>query len=423
MKTGSSDKTLRKKFVLSFFGLFTISLGISLISILFLLYANVVSMDQSQALSDLRLVRLYLDIKYPGEWAVKGDTVFKGDIQVSNNYQIVSELTRYLRPETWLSFHAGNIPEKINTLAIHRMGFVMRLVVFLKREDHRLVVRRLSSTKTIIPGTKMGLNAPPPPELPGLLSTPFDDTFVIPGGIIQILQTIDQMSLGWIQLQRQSLGQGSLEKLVFIIFLIANLLLATVILHVVYRIIYKLSEPVHRLVEKHAEITVKNELLDNMSRKDPLTGVLNRRGFYLVLDKFSFPVNGACSAVAIIDLDNFKKINDTYGHACGDYVLKEVARLITNRTRQGDIACRWGGEEFLVFYSSADEASLSEIANRIRQTIADHMYLFEDHYLTVTVTIGFSPCRDISDFATCLNRADGALYYGKKKGKNQVVQG
>jgi len=164
-------------------------------------------------------------------------------------------------------------------------------------------------------------------------------------------------------------------------------------------------------------------LLENISRKDPLTGLLNRRGFHLVLSESMFPVNGTCSAVAIIDLDDFKKINDTYGHACGDHVLKEVSRLVADRTRQGDIACRWGGEEFLVFYSSADEASLSEIANRIRQTVADHMYLFEGHYLTVTVTIGFSPCRNISDFAACLNRADDALYYGKKKGKNQVVQG
>ena len=412
MKSGNTTNTIRKKFVLSFFGLYAFSLGVSIISILFLFNANIVSMDQSQALSDLRLVQMYLDIKYPGEWTIRGDSVFKGDTQVSGNYRIVSELARYIRPDTWLSFHAGSMSNNPEKLSIHRMGFFMRLVTFLKKDDQRLNIKRLGLVKPILPETKIA------PQ-----SIPFDDTFLIPGGIIQILQTTDHTDLGWIQLQRQSLGHGSLERLVFALFLIVNLVMSVVILIVVYRIIYKLSEPVQRLIKKQAKITVENEILENISRKDPLTELLNRRGLYLALREKDFSATGACSAVAIIDLDDFKKINDTYGHECGDYVLKEVSRLITGRIRQEDVACRWGGEEFLVFYSSADIDTLSEIANRIRQTIADYVCLYDGHHVQVTITIGFSPCRDLTDFDACIHRADGALYYGKRNGKNQVVRG
>lgn len=141
MRLANPDEALRKKFVFSFFSLFTISLGISLISILVLFYASIISMDQSQALSDLRLVRMYLDIRYPGEWNVRGDSVFKGDIQVSGNYRIVLELAQYIRPDTRLLFHAGSVSDNVETLALHKMGFVMRLVISLKKVDHRLDIR------------------------------------------------------------------------------------------------------------------------------------------------------------------------------------------------------------------------------------------------------------------------------------------
>ena len=103
-------------------------------------------------------------------------------------------------------------------------------------------------------------------------------------------------------------------------------------------------------------------------------------------------------------------------------MLKEISRLISKGIRQGDIACRWGGEEFLILYSVADDRLLPEITERIRHSIANLPCSFEGHDFAVSVTIGFSLCKDASDFGSCAKRADEALYRGKKEGKNRVVR-
>jgi diguanylate cyclase (GGDEF)-like protein len=127
--------------------------------------------------------------------------------------------------------------------------------------------------------------------------------------------------------------------------------------------------------------------------------------------------------IAMIDIDNFKEINDLHGHAAGDEVLRQISKLLMMGYRETDIIGRWGGEEFLVILDIKRNTDLFELANRTRKIIAEHPLQFEDKPLNITITTGV--CRFESanpvDLATLTSRADLALYKGKRQGKNIVV--
>ncbi|MBR6162492.1 sensor domain-containing diguanylate cyclase [bacterium] len=162
---------------------------------------------------------------------------------------------------------------------------------------------------------------------------------------------------------------------------------------------------------------------------DALTGLNNRRQFEIRLSQEIATTKRKNTPLCamMIDVDYFKKVNDTYGHNVGDFVLKTVAQLITNEIREYDIPCRYGGEEFFVILpqTTLEEASL--VAQRLRKTIENYKINFEDNdtkqvkTLKVTISIGVSKYEnDISaeDFS---NNADKALYEAKRNGRNRVI--
>lgn len=165
------------------------------------------------------------------------------------------------------------------------------------------------------------------------------------------------------------------------------------------------------------------ELLE-MATTDALTGLPNRRSFmsrleeeYARLHRFnSHPV-----AVLMLDLDYFKSINDTRGHAAGDQVLREVAVLIRDATRRVDLCSRIGGEEFAILLSGATTDAAREFAERLRARIAAAAIVHEGHAISVTASIGISAMLASDESADAsLLRADGALYHAKDFGRNQV---
>ncbi len=152
------------------------------------------------------------------------------------------------------------------------------------------------------------------------------------------------------------------------------------------------------------------------SSRDPLTGLLNRRLFNLFLWKNLKPLHEAGERVSLIllDLDNFKKINDTYGHQFGDKVLKTVARIIKENIRRDDVAFRWGGEEFAIFVRGDREAA-RKLAERIRKVIE----LTPVNGIKITASFG------VAEYGgehprELFEKADRALYEAKRKGKNRV---
>ena len=170
-------------------------------------------------------------------------------------------------------------------------------------------------------------------------------------------------------------------------------------------------------VTSRSEAILSNEVLH-----DKLTGLPNR---YYMADYFN-QVEGQRGQkkywIAIADLDDFKKINDTYGHNCGDYVLKTLAKLLTDHS-VGAVVCRWGGEEFLISDWVADNGSIVtyDLLNHIRKEISEYQFKYEGQYLRITITIGCAWHKEGQSTAEWVEEADKKLYEGKTSGKNKVV--
>ena len=123
----------------------------------------------------------------------------------------------------------------------------------------------------------------------------------------------------------------------------------------------------------------------------------------------------------MVDIDRFKRINDAWGHADGDRVLAEVARRIRHEVRAGDLATRYGGEEFLVLLPDTALQAASDVAERIRGAIASEPVALGGGRVVVTASVGGAQLRDGEDNAALVARADTALYRAKQQGRNRCV--
>ncbi len=158
--------------------------------------------------------------------------------------------------------------------------------------------------------------------------------------------------------------------------------------------------------------------LSRLSRKDGLTGLNNRRTFFELAQRFKIRATGG--VVLMMDADNFKSINDCYGHAAGDECLKAIAYRIRRNLRETDVGGRLGGEEFAVYLGNANLAQARIIAERLLTPIPYSRVDHDDNF-TVTLSIGgvIAPKNESIDLL--LNRADDALYQAKEAGKAQLV--
>ncbi len=177
----------------------------------------------------------------------------------------------------------------------------------------------------------------------------------------------------------------------------------------------------------HALQLLSEEVVEENHNRDPLTKLLNRRLLDGVLKKEHHVarVHHADYAIMMIDIDHFKQINDTYGHAVGDAVLKEVAALVRRHLRITDLAFRYGGEEFLVLLPLSHGADPTPIAEKIRHAVEHCDEISQEHDdLRLTVSIGISQYSQHPhpDYIHVLKQADRALYQAKKAGRNRVVR-
>ena len=173
------------------------------------------------------------------------------------------------------------------------------------------------------------------------------------------------------------------------------------------------------------DVSAETYLLDKYSSKsvesitDSLTGLYTRR--FLSKKIKEFLKSKGPFGIILIDLDFFKKVNDTYGHQAGDHVLKETAHLLKTISRKDDIIARYGGEEFVLLINQASQSSLLKICEKIRLSIAQHKYKYEDKQIPVTTSLGASlSTNDLQETEDLLiKQADRALYEAKKRGRNQ----
>ena len=159
--------------------------------------------------------------------------------------------------------------------------------------------------------------------------------------------------------------------------------------------------------------------LTELANTDRLTGLNNRHRMNDHLREIH-QRGPAGQWLAMTDIDDFKRINDTYGHGCGDYVLTEVARAL-REVCQGCTVCRWGGEEFLI---TSDSAGVdAAVLERLRQRVEGTPFAYQGQAFAVTLTIGVADYRPGLSLDEWVREADGRLYDGKAAGKNRVVTG
>lgn len=164
--------------------------------------------------------------------------------------------------------------------------------------------------------------------------------------------------------------------------------------------------------------------LYDLATRDPLTGAYNRRFLKERLaSEWAWAVRHArpCAAL-LIDLDHFKRVNDTYGHLAGDFVLKEAVMVMRRAVRQEDILTRYGGEEFVVLCRATEPDQALVVAERLRRNLAAHKFVWETVTIPVTVSVGLatSVSPGVSSQDTLLSTADAMLYRAKEAGRNRV---
>lgn len=163
-----------------------------------------------------------------------------------------------------------------------------------------------------------------------------------------------------------------------------------------------------------------SEELQVLASLDSLTGVFNRRAFRAAAQGFMGQPERS-GHLLVLDLDHFKRINDRYGHAAGDEVLRGFSTVLGNTTRNSDLVGRTGGEEFCILLPSATEQEAMGVAERIRQQVADLESRWNGALVKATVSIGVAPIQDTRDLDHATAEADRALYAAKRSGRNRVI--
>lgn len=188
-----------------------------------------------------------------------------------------------------------------------------------------------------------------------------------------------------------------------------------------------------RVIVAH-DITERKHLENNLNRlakklqeqaiRDPLTGIFNRRFLAESLDKEIAQATRENNPVSIImmDVDYFKKFNDTHGHKCGDVVLQDLANFLVENSRQGDIVCRYGGEEFVILMPNASQVDAFERAEKWKNEYDSKILSFEGKELYIKFSAGVATFPSHGkDGEAILRAADDALYQSKSNGRNKVT--
>ena len=174
-----------------------------------------------------------------------------------------------------------------------------------------------------------------------------------------------------------------------------------------------------RIQQLESQLQQMSELV----REDQLTGSLNRRGLDDVFERelARSKRRQAPLCVAMLDLDNFKKLNDTHGHGAGDEALIHLVRVAKDTIRPMDIIARFGGEEFVILFPETNIHDASAVLTRLQRALTKHFFLHENERLLITFSAGVALCAPDEAAAAALKRADEAMYTAKKTGKNRVV--
>lgn len=183
-----------------------------------------------------------------------------------------------------------------------------------------------------------------------------------------------------------------------------------------------LKEAFQSIESMNQELEETNRELEKIARYDTLSGLLNRASLFTALDTEidrSLRTKVRLSGI-MIDIDNFKSINDTYGHLYGDKVIAEVGRRLTNMLRRYDVAGRYGGEEFFIILPNTTLQQAYLIAERFRKRLSENPFDFSGEMVAVTASFGIAEYRETETREAWISRCDSQLYRAKTAGRNRV---
>lgn len=175
------------------------------------------------------------------------------------------------------------------------------------------------------------------------------------------------------------------------------------------------------LQETERLLLLHNEQLQVQAETDPLTKLVNRRGLLDIMARFVQKNPEALYCVAIADIDFFKRVNDTYGHNCGDYTLQQLAKLFLEFSEGRYSVARWGGEEFCFFFPGLNIDDASRILTDLMIAVRKMRIEYEEYNFNITITVGVEENDYRSPLKELIESADRKLYRGKQNGRDQIV--
>ncbi len=186
----------------------------------------------------------------------------------------------------------------------------------------------------------------------------------------------------------------------------------------------KIGRTIFKFIASNNIEAAYHDEIYRMTTVDGLTQVFNRRYFEDAIEReisrsrrYLRPLS-----LVLLDIDFFKKINDSYGHLAGDAVLKEVARVVRSRTRREDVLARYGGEEFALLLPEIDQKGAAQLAEKVRKLVEKHQFTFDGEHIPVTISAGVATVQKKGEEPTELvRRADEKLYEAKTAGRNRVA--
>ena len=197
---------------------------------------------------------------------------------------------------------------------------------------------------------------------------------------------------------------------------------------IIFAVIYKqiaLHRINQKLIKNKHELEMANLELKELAEKDALTKLYNRRFFMNIANNIILleKREKRKSSLLMFDIDNFKKINDTYGHPIGDLVLSNLGKILLEYSRKSDVISRIGGEEFIILLPNTDLISAKKYSENLRRIIENSIIKTSDFEFSFTVSLGLTLIEDNDTLEKAISRVDKYLYQAKRNGKNILVLG
>jgi diguanylate cyclase (GGDEF)-like protein len=338
------------------------------------------------------------DMQQPYEINVDKDLAHADALTIFVNYRVLDYDNRYIGA-TGVGLTVDSVQGLINS---YQQRY--RRDIYFVGADGTIM---LSSGKRQLPGVNLkdieGLEK----LMPRVLSQEKGNYEYAHGGSNHLINVRYLPELKWYLFVEKSEGEATagIRNTLYINLLICFFVTAIVIL---------LTHLVFRRYQKQ---------LETMATTDSLTGLPNRRAFGVVIDLlFNENMrNKTTTGIILLDIDNFKQVNDKYGHLAGDKVLIDVATVVKSSMRAIDFICRWGGEEMLIVVKNCNEHSIMQLAEKIRLSIEAEATYYNEEKINITASLGAAVTHEGEKIEHVVERADYAMYQAKSLGRNRSV--